>query len=71
MNDGDFARLGSVAFTVKGKAKSILATERLVLNTMQRMSGISTITQKLKNKIKNFNCKILDTRKTSPNFIYP
>ena len=71
MNDGDFARSGSVAFTVKGKAKSILATERLVLNTMQRMSGISTITQRLKNKIKNFNCKILDTRKTSPNFRYP
>ncbi len=71
MNDGEVAKLGSIAFTVNGKARSILATERLVLNTMQRMSGISTITRSFRDKIINSDCKILDTRKTSPNFRYP
>ena len=71
MNDGEVAKLGSIPFTVNGKARSILATERVVLNTMQRMSGISTITRSLIDKIINSDCKILDTRKTSPNFRYP
>lgn len=71
MSDGEVAKLGSIPFTINGKAKSILATERLVLNTMQRMSGISTITRSLRDKIISSDCKILDTRKTSPNFRYP
>ena len=71
MNDGDIAEVGSIPFTVRGKAKSILATERVVLNTMQRMSGISTTTKNLADLIKKYDCKILDTRKTSPNFRYP
>ena len=49
---------------------SILATERLVLNTIQKMSGITSFTKDLNKMIKHTNCKILDTRKTTPNFRY-
>tara|TARA_B100000963_G_scaffold12095_1_gene9346 strand:- start:10493 stop:11353 length:861 start_codon:yes stop_codon:yes gene_type:complete len=69
--DGDKMELGTVAFHVKGSAKSILATERLVLNCMQRMSGIATLSNRLSQKILHTNCKILDTRKTTPGFRYP
>ena len=62
---------GSVAFEVKGCVKSILASERLVLNCMQRMSGIATLSQQLSQRIKHTKCKILDTRKTTPGFRYP
>ena len=71
LNDGDYVKKNSIPFVVTGNARSILATERLVLNTMQRMSGIATITNKLKNKIKLFDTVLLDTRKTTPNFRYP
>ena len=71
LNDGTYVNQNSIPFIVEGNARSILATERLVLNTMQRMSGIATITNKLKNKIKSFNTILLDTRKTTPNFRYP
>ncbi len=71
LNDGDYVKKNSIPFVVTGNARSILATERLVLNTMQRMSGIATITNKLKNKIKLFDAVLLDTRKTTPNFRYP
>ncbi len=68
MNDGDHAKKGDVAFHVKGNAQSILTTERLVLNTMQRMSGIATHTYDLNQLIKGTQAKLLDTRKTTPNF---
>jgi len=71
LNDGAYVDQNSIPFIVEGNARSILATERIVLNTMQRMSGIATITNKLKNKIKSFNTVLLDTRKTTPNFRYP
>ncbi|NJL13253.1 MAG: carboxylating nicotinate-nucleotide diphosphorylase [Microscillaceae bacterium] len=53
---------------VKGKAQSILKAERLVLNCMQRMSGIATLTRRLTQKIAHTKAKLLDTRKTTPNF---
>ncbi len=68
MKDGDHAKTGDIAFYVKGKAQSILTTERLVLNTMQRMSGIATHTYELNQLIKGTGAKLLDTRKTTPNF---
>jgi nicotinate-nucleotide pyrophosphorylase (carboxylating) len=71
INDGKRLESGSIAFKVRGKAKSVLATERLVLNCMQRMSGIATFTRQLSEKIKHTSCKILDTRKTTPGFRYP
>jgi nicotinate-nucleotide pyrophosphorylase (carboxylating) len=67
-NDGDYAEVGDVAFTVEGKAQSILSTERLVLNCMQRMSGIATLTARLAQKIKSTQARLMDTRKTTPNF---
>lgn len=71
VKDGDLLREGTLAFLVRGKAKSILTTERLVLNCMQRMSGIATHSHNLSQKIQHTNCKILDTRKTTPCFRYP
>lgn len=68
LEDGVLAKKGSIAFTVSGAVQSILATERLVLNCMQRMSGIATLTQQTYQNIKHTKCKILDTRKTTPNF---
>lgn len=67
-SDGEMVQTGDIAFTVKGKAQSILSAERVVLNCMQRMSGIATLTRKLVNKIAHTSCKLLDTRKTTPNF---
>lgn len=69
--DGYRVEAGSEALTVEGLAKSILATERLVLNCMQRMSGIATLSRRLSDKISHTSCKILDTRKTTPGFRYP
>jgi nicotinate-nucleotide pyrophosphorylase (carboxylating) len=66
--DGDYLAVGAIAFTVKAKAQAILQAERLVLNTMQRMSGIATLTHSYVDKIKNYTSTILDTRKTTPLF---
>jgi nicotinate-nucleotide pyrophosphorylase (carboxylating) len=66
MGDGDKIRLGDVAFIVRGSTLSILKAERLVLNFLQRMSGIATTTSNYVSKIKGLNSKILDTRKTTP-----
>jgi len=66
--DGEYLEVGSIAFTVKAKAQAILQAERLVLNTMQRMSGIATLTHSYVEKIKNYATAILDTRKTTPLF---
>lgn len=68
INDGSFIKKGDVAFIVEGSAKSILPVERLVLNCMQRMSGIATLTNFMQEKIKHTKTKLLDTRKTTPNF---
>jgi nicotinate-nucleotide pyrophosphorylase (carboxylating) len=68
LKDGQEVKKGDVAFTVQGSARSILSTERLVLNTMQRMSGIATTTHYYSQLIKGTKTKLLDTRKTTPNF---
>ncbi|NDW11119.1 carboxylating nicotinate-nucleotide diphosphorylase [Dysgonomonas sp. 520] len=68
INDGEKVKKGDVAFTVEGSARSILMTERLILNCMQRMSGIATYSREMADLVKGTNAKILDTRKTTPNF---
>jgi nicotinate-nucleotide pyrophosphorylase (carboxylating) len=65
--DGDPVNKGDIIFEVSGKARDILSSERLVLNFMQRMSGISTYTRKLVDMIDELPVKLLDTRKTTPN----
>lgn len=67
-NDGEEVKVGEVAFKVKGSARSILTCERLVLNCMQRMSGIATLARTMVNEVEGLDVKILDTRKTTPNF---
>jgi nicotinate-nucleotide pyrophosphorylase (carboxylating) len=59
---------GDIAFEVEADIQTILKHERLVLNCMQRMSGIATLTRRYADKLKNYKTKILDTRKTTPNF---
>jgi nicotinate-nucleotide pyrophosphorylase (carboxylating) len=66
--DGDPIEIGQIAFQVSGPAQSIPTAERLVLNCMQRMSGIATYTHKLASMIAHTQCRLLDTRKTTPNF---
>ncbi|TXK51300.1 carboxylating nicotinate-nucleotide diphosphorylase [Pontibacter qinzhouensis] len=68
LHDGASVTYGEIAFTVKGKAQSILTAERLVLNCMQRMSGIATYTHHLNQLIAGTSARLLDTRKTTPNF---
>ncbi|MEY4521111.1 MAG: nicotinate-nucleotide pyrophosphorylase [Bacteroidota bacterium] len=68
--DGDHVIKGEIAFTVEGSSRSILTTERLVLNFMQRMSGIATQTAKIVQKIDGLSTKLLDTRKTTPGIRY-
>ncbi|MFA6795058.1 MAG: carboxylating nicotinate-nucleotide diphosphorylase, partial [Proteiniphilum sp.] len=66
LHDGASVEPGDVAFVVSGSVQSILQTERLVLNVMQRMSGIATITRAYVNQLEGTSAKILDTRKTTP-----
>ncbi|MEZ5017856.1 MAG: carboxylating nicotinate-nucleotide diphosphorylase [Flavipsychrobacter sp.] len=66
--DGDRVLNGEMAFEVDAKVHTILQAERLVLNSMQRMSGIATLTSQYVDKIKGYHSKILDTRKTTPLF---
>lgn len=68
IKDGSKVNKNDIGFTVHGKVQSILAAERLVLNCMQRMSGIATYTRLYLDAIKHTNAKLLDTRKTTPNF---
>jgi len=70
-NDGDKMAFGEIAFEVHAKIHTILSCERLVLNCMQRMSGIATLTEKYVNKLNGYKAKLLDTRKTTPNFRLP
>jgi nicotinate-nucleotide pyrophosphorylase (carboxylating) len=67
-NDGDWIEPGMIVLEVSGCSQSILKAERLVLNCMQRMSGIATYTRKLVQIIAGTKAKLLDTRKTTPNF---
>lgn len=68
VKDGDAVKTGDIAFVVTGSARSILSTERLVLNCMQRMSGIATLTHDWDSRLVGTKTKLLDTRKTTPNF---
>lgn len=68
MADGDAIKNGDIAFIITGSARTILTLERLVLNCMQRMSAIATNTRHYADLISGTNAKLLDTRKTTPNF---
>lgn len=68
LKDGDRVKYGDIGFEVEGKQQSLLKAERIVLNILQRMSGIATETARYANEIKDYNTKILDTRKTTPGF---
>ena len=68
MNDGSRIRPGDRPLTVSGRQRSILQTERLVLNLIQRMSGIATQTARYVDRVRGTGVRILDTRKTTPNF---
>ena len=67
IQDGSPVHTGDVAFVVSGKVQSILTAERLVLNIMQRMSGIATTTRTYVDRIAGTHARLLDTRKTTPN----
>ncbi len=66
INDGEKVKVGDVAFVVSGKVHSLLQTERLMLNIMQRMSGIATRTAEYMQRLEGTKTKVLDTRKTTP-----
>lgn len=66
--DGDDMKYGEKAFEVEALVHTILQCERLVLNCMQRMSGIATLTKQYTDKLKGYTTRLLDTRKTTPNF---
>ena len=66
INDGAAVKKGDVAMIVTGKVRSLLQTERLMLNIMQRMSGIATMTNKYVKKLEGTKTHVLDTRKTTP-----
>lgn len=66
LNDGDEVKVGDIAFIVRGKVRSLLQTERLMLNVMQRMSGIATVTRRYARQLEGLKTRVLDTRKTTP-----
>lgn len=66
MGDGSKVKGGDIAMVVSGKVRSLLQTERLMLNIMQRMSGIATMTHKYVERLKGTHTRVLDTRKTTP-----
>lgn len=67
MNDGDLMHVGDEAFFVTCNSRALLQAERLVLNTMQRMSGIATLSNRYAFEVEDLPVKVLDTRKTTPN----
>jgi nicotinate-nucleotide pyrophosphorylase (carboxylating) len=69
-DDGTHVQVGDVAMNLEGSSRSILSTERVLLNFMQRMSGIATLSRKYTELIAHTSCTILDTRKTTPNMRY-
>lgn len=70
ISDGSAVEPGQIAFYISGSARSILSVERTVLNFMQRMSGIATQTNRLVKLLEGTNCRLLDTRKTTPGIRY-
>ena len=66
--DGEMVKAGEMAFEVEASVHTILQCERLVLNCMQRMSGIATLTRQFVDRLYGHKTKLLDTRKTTPNF---
>ena len=66
LHDGDHVKPGDVAFVVEGRTQSLLQTERLMLNIMQRMSGVATRTAEYVKLVEGTKCRVLDTRKTTP-----
>ncbi len=66
IQDGSFIHFGEVVFEVRGKTRDLLMAERLVLNTMQRMSGIATLSNRFVTEVSDLNVTLLDTRKTTP-----
>ncbi len=66
--DGQTMQAGQTAFEVRSRISTILSCERLVLNCMQRMSGIATLTREYTNRLQGYHTRLLDTRKTTPNF---
>ena len=66
LHDGDEVHVGDVVFVVEGKIQSLLQTERLMLNIMQRMSGVATTTRRYVKLLEGTKCRVLDTRKTTP-----
>lgn len=66
IHDGEHVKPGDIAFVVEGRVRSLLQTERLMLNIMQRMSGIATVTHTYQERLKGLKTKVLDTRKTTP-----
>ena len=70
LNDGAKIKTGDIVLEVEGDAQSILKAERLVLNCMQRMSGIATKTRQIVDILQDTNTKVLDTRKTTPGLRY-
>ena len=66
LHDGDAVKPGDIAFEVEGKVLSLLQTERLMLNIMQRMSGVATTTHVYAERLQGLKTKVLDTRKTTP-----
>lgn len=68
LKDGDAVKVGDIAFLIEGNTRHLLTAERLVLNVMQRMSGIATKTHYLQSLCKGTKAKVIDTRKTTPNF---
>lgn len=66
INDGARVKPGDIAFEVEGPVRSLLQTERTMLNIMQRMSGIATTTARYQERLKGLDTKVLDTRKTTP-----
>ena len=66
INDGAHVKPGDIAFVIEGKVRSLLQTERIMLNIMQRMSGIATVTAKYQQRLEGLKTKVLDTRKTTP-----
>lgn len=66
INDGAEVKKGDVAFTAEGPVRSLLIAERTMLNIMQRMSGVATMTRRYQDELKGLKTKVLDTRKTTP-----
>lgn len=70
INDGSHVKPGDIAFVVEGKVRSLLQTERVMLNIMQRMSGVATMTAHYQERLAGLKTKVLDTRKTTPSLCH-